>query len=83
MTPASLNNQDGSHETMSRKKDLREVDDVANAFDMDDEERFEFGDFLEDSKAHGDRGTKNDRGDFTRPELERKAREFLGLTEDE
>jgi hypothetical protein len=38
-----------------------------------------FGDFLEDCKAQGDRGTKNERGDFTRSELEEKAREFLGL----
>ena len=64
---------------MGRKKDLKEVDDVAGQFDMTDEERLEFGDFLEDSKAHGDRGSKNDRGDFTRPELVQKARDFLGL----
>lgn len=68
---------------MGRKRDLKEIDDVANAFDMDDVERFEFGDFLEDCKAYGDRGTKNERGDFTRAELERKAREFLGLPEEE
>ncbi len=66
---------------MGRKSDLREVDDVADAFDMDDVERFEFGDFLEDCKAHGDRGTKNDRGDFKRTELEQKARDFLGIPE--
>jgi hypothetical protein len=69
--------------TMGRKRDLKEVDAVADAFDMDDEERFAFGDFIEDCKAQGDRGTKNERGDFTRLELEEKAREFLGLPEEE
>lgn len=68
---------------MGRKADLREVDEVAHEFQMSHEERFDFGDFLEECKAHGDRGTKNDRGDFTRAELERKAREFLGLPENE
>lgn len=68
---------------MGRKKDLKEVDDVANAFDMDETERFEFGDFLEDCKAQGDRGTKNERGDFTRSELAEKAREFLGLSDED
>ena len=66
---------------MGRKDDLKEVDDVADAFGMDESERVDFGDFLEDCKAHGDRGTKNDRGDFTWAELERKASDFLGLPE--
>jgi hypothetical protein len=65
---------------MSKKPDLRQVDDVAHEFDMSEVERIEFGDFLEDCKAHGDRGTKNDRGDFTWPELRQKAKEFLGLS---
>ncbi len=68
---------------MGRKKDLREVDDVAYQLDMTEEERFEFGDFIEDCKAHGDRGSKNERGDFTRSELIQKAREFLGLSDEE
>ena len=66
---------------MGRKNDLKEVDDVADEFDMTDVERFDFGDFLEDCKTHGDCGSKNDRGDFTRPELIQKAREFLGLSD--
>jgi hypothetical protein len=68
---------------MGRKPDQKQVDDVANEFDMTEVERFEFGDFIEDCKAHGDRGTKNDRGDFTWSELRQKAREFLGLPEEE
>jgi hypothetical protein len=43
---------------MGRKDDLREVDEVARQFNMTEEERFEFGDFLEDCKANGDRGSK-------------------------
>ncbi len=45
---------------------------------MDPETRQEFGDFIEECKRIGDRGTKNSRGDFTWSELEKKAREFLG-----
>ncbi len=68
---------------MARKKDLKEVDDVADKLDMSEEERFDFGDFLEQCKADGERGTKNSRGDFTWAELLRKGREFLGLPDQE
>ncbi len=68
---------------MGRKSDLKEVDAIADDFGMSDEERFEFGDFLEECKANGDRGSKNDRGDFTWSELKAKAREFLGLTSED
>ena len=40
-------------------------------------DRHEFGDFLEACKAGGERGTGNDRGDFTYAELREKAKEFL------
>ena len=46
---------------------------------MTEEERREFGDFLEDEKAAGNGGTKNKRGDFTYLELRQKAIDFLGL----
>jgi hypothetical protein len=46
---------------------------------MDPETRREFGDFLEQRKRAGDRGTKNRRGDYTDAELREKAREFLGM----
>ena len=68
---------------MGRKKDLKEVDDVAYKLDMTENERFEFGDFLEQCKADGECGTKNDRGDFKWDELLRKGREFLGQPDEE
>lgn len=46
---------------------------------MTEEERRDFGDFLEDEKVNGNCGTKNERADFTYQELRQKAREFLGL----
>lgn len=46
---------------------------------MTEEERREFGDFLEEEKGIGNGGTKNERGDFTYQELRQKARDFLGL----
>ncbi|MFW6358073.1 MAG: hypothetical protein ACOC0N_02485 [Chroococcales cyanobacterium] len=61
------------------KKDIKQVNDIATKFGMTEEDRFEFGQFLEDEKKSGNRGSKNDRGDFTYAELEQKAREFLGL----
>ena len=60
---------------MARKRDLRRVDAVAQEFGLD---REEFGAYIEDCKAHGDRGTWNSRGDFTRAEMREKARELLG-----
>ena len=46
---------------------------------MTEEERRDFGDFLEEEKATGNGGTKNQRGDFTYQQLRQKAVEFLGL----
>lgn len=60
---------------MGRKSDLKRVDAVAKEFGLD---RNEFGAYLEDCKVHGDRGTENDRGDFTWDEMRDKAREFKG-----
>ena len=48
---------------------------------MDDDERLEFGRFIEAEKACGRGGTKNKRGDFTWKKLEGKAREFLDVGE--
>ncbi len=62
---------------VGRKQDLREVDRIAKQFGMDEDTRKEFGDYLEDCKRAGDRGSKNERGDFTWEELEAMAREFL------
>ncbi len=64
---------------MPRKADLREVDQVANKFGIKGSARTAFGKYLEECKKGGDVGSKNDRGDFTRDELIERAREFLGL----
>ncbi len=63
---------------MGRKPDVRQVEEVALALRMTEAERIEFGYYIEDCKRHGDRGSKNDRGDFTWDELMRKGREFPG-----
>lgn len=62
-----------------RKSDLREVDEVADEFNMSKQERRDFGSYIEDAKAHGYRGTKNSRGDFTMNELRELAHEFLNM----
>lgn len=61
------------------KKDIQQLEAVAREFDMTDEERRDFGDFIESEKETGNGGSKNERGDFTYQELRQKAREFLGL----
>jgi hypothetical protein len=63
---------------MGRKRDIRQIEAVAREFDMDDLLRREFGDYVEDCKRSGDRGTQPN-GNFTYEELRRKAREFLGI----
>lgn len=62
------------------KKDIQQVEAVAKEFNMTQEERREFGDFLEEEKLSGNGGTQNDRGDFTYEELRQKAHEFLRLS---
>ena len=62
---------------MGKKQDIREIEEIARQFGMDEEERRDFGDYVEECKHSGDRGSKNERGDFTWAELEQKAREFL------
>lgn len=61
---------------MGRKGELRDVDRIAKKYGMSKQQRQEFGDYLEVCKNAVDRGTKNDRGDFTWDELEEKAQEF-------
>jgi hypothetical protein len=62
-------------------KELKDVRRIAREpeFGMDDETARDFGDYLEQCKRLGDRGTKNSKGDFTDDELREKAREFLGI----
>jgi hypothetical protein len=68
---------------MGRKPDLKQVDAAADHLGMSDAERIEFGDYLEECKAAGDGGSKNDRRDYIWPELLDKGREFLELTRGE
>ena len=63
---------------MARKLDIKEIERMARKHGMTEDQRRDFGDFLEECKRGGEVGTKNDRGDFTWDELDRKAREFLG-----
>ncbi|MBA4067110.1 MAG: hypothetical protein C0501_26065 [Isosphaera sp.] len=63
---------------MGHKRDITQSQAIAEEFGMDVETRFEFGDYIEECKRQGDRGSGK-RGDFTYAELRAKAREFLGL----
>lgn len=62
---------------MGRKRDIRQIEAVASEFGMDDDERREFGDYVEECKRQGDCGS-GPGGDFTYAELREKAREFRG-----
>jgi hypothetical protein len=64
---------------LGKKKDIQQVEAVSREFNMTEEERRDFGDFLEAEKLAGNGGTKNERGDFTYQDLKQKARIFLGL----
>jgi len=59
------------------KQDIKQINAIAQELGMSQEERREFGKFIEFEKANGYGGTKNQRGDFTYQELKAKAREFL------
>ena len=58
----------------ARKSDLKQLDAITRGYpDLRDE----FGDWIEDLKAHGECGAKNARGDFTYRELQERWKEFL------
>jgi hypothetical protein len=61
---------------VSKKADIKQLEAIARKFRMTPEQRRDFGDYVEGRKAAGQRGTKNERGDFTYTELEELAREF-------
>lgn len=63
---------------MGKKRDIRQIEAIARLFHLDDDQRRDFGDFIEDEKAQGNRGTLNPQGDFTFEELKQKVKEFLG-----
>ena len=62
---------------MGNKRDITQIQAIAEEFGMDVEERYEFGDYVEECKRHGVRGSGK-RGDFTYAQLRERAREFLG-----
>ena len=62
---------------MARKRDVRQIEAIAREFGMNHAERREFGDYVEDRKRNGDRGSGPD-GGFSYAELREKAQEFLG-----
>lgn len=62
---------------MGNKRDIGQIEAIAEDFGMDAEERREFGDYVEECKRSGDRGSGK-RGDFTWDELREKVREFRG-----
>lgn len=62
---------------MGKKRDLRQIEAIAREFNMDPNERREFGDYIEDCKRSGEVGSGQN-GDFTYPELRDKVPEFRG-----
>jgi hypothetical protein len=63
---------------VAKKPDLRRVEAVVEEFHMTPEQDFGFRDYLHECKESGDKGTANDKGDYTIEELREKAREYLG-----
>ena len=64
---------------MGRKQDLRKVDWIAKEGGLTEEQRDQFGDYLHDCKSSGDKGTRNDQGDYTDDEMREKLKEFKDL----
>jgi len=64
---------------MGKKRDIKQVESIAKEFRLTREQRAEFGDFIEQEKAGGWRGSLNDKGDFTYKELHQRAQEFKKL----
>jgi len=60
---------------MGKKRDIRNIEAIATEFDMVGDERRKFGDYIEECKLEGERGS-GAKGDFTYGELREKAREF-------
>lgn len=49
---------------MGKKADIRQLEAVVKLYKMDDLARRAFGDYIEECKDHGERGSQSD-GDFT------------------
>ena len=53
---------------MARKRDIKQIEAIAREFQLNDEERREFGDYVEECKRNGEHGS-GPRGDFTYEEF--------------
>jgi hypothetical protein len=62
---------------MGKKRDLKQIDAIANEFYIRGDLRDSFGEFIEEQKGLGYGGSLNAKRDFTYKELRQKAREFL------
>lgn len=62
---------------MGKKRDLKQIDAIANEFHIRGDLRDLFGDFIEEQKGLGYGGSLNAKRDFTYKELREKAKEFL------
>jgi hypothetical protein len=62
---------------MGNKADIRRIRQIAARFGMTREQRRLFGDYVEECKRKGIRGTGNERGDYNWQELEQRATEFI------
>ncbi|MGL5032342.1 MAG: hypothetical protein ACRC6M_00905 [Microcystaceae cyanobacterium] len=62
---------------MGKKRDIQQINAIAQELGMSPPVRKAFGKFIEKQKAKGDIGTLNTKGDFTWKELQQKAEEFL------
>lgn len=65
---------------MARKLELRRLRWIANDCGLLTEELLdELGDYMHKCKSSGDKGTKNDRGDFTDDEIRERLAELKDL----
>jgi hypothetical protein len=62
---------------MGKKRDIRQIEAIAKEFNMDSDERREFGDYIDECKRSGEFGS-GPNGDFTYAELRDKVPEFRG-----
>jgi len=62
---------------LSKKRDIQQIEAIAREFQMSPVERREFGDYVEDCKRSGVKGSGAN-GDYTYEELQQRANEFRG-----
>ena len=74
---ALLAKKTGESLSSKNNKDLKQVDSVAKKLKMSKDERYDFGDYVESEKYHGEGGSANSKWDFTFKELLEKGRRFL------